>query len=272
MNKPHVNFEEYVAKMENSHSNKAIIIPYIKGGNVVDFGAGTGKLAEMIKAVKPTYRITAVENDSSMRERLQTAVGVDQVVERLEEITEPINTIIFNSVLHEVESYSVAPLALNKSPKLPRVEGDLFDLLKNAASLLNNKDRIIIRDGFLDDSSKEMSVRVLDTSFDVDYYLDNYMYYHQLQRAGNRVSGPFNDVKEFLNKLTWGMESLPREIYEKINFLTKEEWTRLLSLAGFNIITLKTYTQPSYFYYLQKVAEIDQIWDTHILIVAERQR
>ena len=78
-------------------------------------------------------------------------------------------------------------------------------------------------------------------------------------------------MKEFLNKLTWGSESLPREIQEQINFLSKDQWMRLIEWAGFSVVEYKTYTQPSYFHYLQQVAELDQIWDTHVLIVAEKE-
>lgn len=271
MNKPHVNFEEYVAKMENSHANKAIIIPYIKGGNVVDFGAGTGKLAEMIKAIKPTYRIVAVEKDPAMRDRLRGAIGVDEVVEWLDEIYEPVDTIIFNSVLHEVESYSYKSLKieLGKNSKLV-LSGDLVDVLRESLRVLSKGGRIIIRDGFLETNNTCFSVRLLDDSFDVNYYIANYMYTDSLNYSGNRVEGEFNEMKEFLNKLTWGMDSLPREINERINFLTQDQWGELLEQIGFNIVEVKTYMQPSYFYHLQKVVELDRVWDTHILIVAEK--
>ena len=271
MNKPHINFEEYVAKMENSHANKAIIIPYVKGGNVVDFGAGTGKLAEMIKSIKPTYRIVAVEKDPAMRDRLHNAVGVDGVVEWLDEIYEPVDTIIFNSVLHEVESYSFSPLKteLDQDSKLV-FSGDLVNVLKESLRVLSKGGRIIIRDGFLDANHTRFSARLLNDNFDVDYYIANYLYSDSLSYSGNRIEGEFNEMKEFLNKLTWGMDSLPREINERINFLTRIQWYQLLEQVGFNVIEAKTYMQPSYFYHLQKVAELDRVWDTHILIIAEK--
>lgn len=271
MNKPHVNFEEYVAKMENSHANKAIIIPYIKGGNIVDFGAGTGKLAEMIKAIKPTYRIVAVEKDPAMRDRLNSAVGVDNVVEWLDEIYEPVDTVIFNSVLHEVESYSYSPLKTEIGEDLKLTSsGDLVNVLRESLRVLSKGGRIIIRDGFLDDNHTRFSVRLLNDNFDVDYYIANYRYANSLNYSGNRIEGEFNEMKEFLNKLTWGMDSLPREINERINFLSQFQWYQLLEQVGFNVVEAKTYMQPSYFYHLQKAVELDRVWDTHILIIAEK--
>lgn len=113
--------------------------------------------------------------------------------------------------------------------------------------------------------------RLLDNDFDVDYYIKNYPFAKSLERVGNRVEGDFNEMKEFLNKLTWGMDSLPREICERINFLTCHQWADLLTESGFNIISINAYMQPSYFYHLQKVAEISNTWETHVLIVAEKK-
>ena len=267
--KPHVNFEEYAAKMDNSHTNKALIIPYIKGGSIVDFGAGTGRLAEMIKSVKSTSYITAVETDPAMQDILYNVPGVDRVVSKLEDVDNSVDTVIFNSVLHEVESYAKVPYV--SSLESMRPQSDLVKTLKAASVLLPSQGRIIIRDGFLSISKKKMSARLLDNDFDVDYYIKNYPFAKSLERVGNRVEGDFNEMKEFLNKLTWGMDSLPREICERINFLTCHQWADLLTESGFNIISINAYMQPSYFYHLQKVAEISNTWETHVLIVAEKK-
>lgn len=275
--KEKANFEEYSERMHNSFSNKAVIIPYIVGANVVDFGAGTGVLSEMIKEVRPESQIIAVDNDYMMRLKLYQVPEIDFVWGSLEDILTPVDTIVFNSVLHEVESYSELPLeatnnyySSREDPGEVSYSGDLANLLVQANALIRKGGRIIIRDGFIDSSKQNMSVRVLN-GFDVEDYIKRYKWADTLNVFGNRVQGEFNQMKEFLNKLTWGSESLPREIQEQINFLSRGQWVRLIEWAGFSVVEYKTYTQPSYFHYLQQVAELDQIWDTHVLIVAEKE-
>lgn len=284
MEKPRVNFEKYVSIMENSHSNKAVILPYIKGSNIIDFGAGSGKLAEMIKAINPNSTIIAVDNDPEMGKLLRESDSVDVFSSSLFDVSEPVDTIIFNSVLHEVESYATFPTKLNKHPKTVvgnneilyserYIEGDLIDLLIDANTLLKAGGRIIIRDGFLDTFNDEISVRIKNDQedFPIDRYIYDYTYQKSLTQVGNRVVGKFNEVKEFLNKLTWGKESLDREILEKVNTFSEKQWREILIEAGFEIIEMKTYMQPSYFAYLQQKVDLDRVWDTHILIVAEKK-
>lgn len=265
MEKPKVNFENYVTLMEDSLKEKAIIAPYIKGNRVVDFGAGSGSLLMYIKSLDLNYKTIAVDNDEDMRELMRSRETADAVYSTLSEIKGGVDTIIFNSVLHEVYSYGDRNLR-GTSGYMKEVKG----VLAEAESMLLPGGRIIIRDGFLSGNQKTTSVRVKDTDFDIDGFIKEYPYGTKITRQGEVITGPFDDVKEFLNKLTWGKRSIEREIQEKINFLTPEEWGSILSEGGYKDIKITLYTQPSYFFYLQKVAEIKSTWPTHILITAEK--
>lgn len=265
MEKPKVNFENYVALMENSLKEKAIIAPYIRGNRVVDFGAGSGSFLTYLKTLDPNYTTIGVDNDNDMRLLIKARGTVDAVYSTLSEVEGGIDTIIFNSVLHEV--YSYGDRAGRRSKEYMK---EVKDVLKEAREMLLAKGRIIIRDGFLTGSRNQIAARIKDKSFDVDAYIENYPYGTRISRRGDIVTGPFDDMKEFLNKLSWGNASISREIEEKINFLTPQEWDTLLKECGYTNITIITYTQPSYFFYLQKVAEIEKMWPTHILITAER--
>lgn len=264
MNKPKVNFENYVNLMEASLREKAIIVPYIRGSRVVDFGAGSGGLLMYIKSLDLNYKTIAVDNDADMREIAKTR-GVDTVYNSLSEVKGGVDTIIFNSVLHEVYSYGDRNLK-GTSGYMKEVK----DVLVEAESMLLPGGRIIIRDGFLSGNKENMSVRVKETDFDIDGFIEDYPYGTKISKQGEIISGPFDDVKEFLNKLTWGKKSIEREIQEKINFLTANEWGEMLKECGYKTICITLYTQPSYFFHLQKVAEIKSTWPTHILITAEK--
>lgn len=263
MNKIKVNFEKYVELMEGSLKEKAVIIPHIKGRRILDFGSGSGSLLVYLKSIDESFTTIAIDNDPDMRALISAKGIVDGVYEKLSEVKGGVDTIIFNSVLHEVYSYG------DRDPDDPTKE--VKNLLKEACSMLLPGGRIIIRDGFLEMSEgKNAEVRIKETDFDVDKYIKDYPFGTKIKRAGEIVSGPFNDVKEFLNKLTWGKASYDREIQEKINFLSGREWNSILHEAGFKNIVYRTYMQPSYFFYLQKVAEITGLWDTHILITANK--
>lgn len=266
MNKVKVNFEKYVELMEGSLKEKAVIIPYIKGRRILDFGSGSGSLLVYLKSIDESFTTIAIDNDPDMRDLITAKGIVDGVYEKLSEVKGGVDTIIFNSVLHEVYSYGDRdPSGSDDYMK------EVKALLKEAFNMLLPGGRIIIRDGFLEKYSyHKMQVRVKKTDFDVDKYIKEYPFGTRIKRTGETVSGPFNDVKEFLNKLTWGKASYDREIQEKINFLASSDWDSILYESGFRNIVCKTYMQPSYFFHLQKVAEITQLWDTHILITADK--
>lgn len=264
MNKVKVDFENYVKLMEESLKEKAVIVPHIRGSRIVDFGAGSGSLLMYIKSLDLNYKTIAIDNDEDMRDLARTR-GIDAVYSTLSEVKGGVDTIIFNSVLHEVYSYG------DRNPRgttgfMKEVKG----VLAEAERMLLPGGRIVIRDGFLSVNKELTSVRVKTTDFDVDGFIKEYPYGTKITRQGEVVTGPFNDVKEFLNKLTWGKRSIEREIQEKINFLTADEWGVILKDSGYKNIRITFYTQPSYFFYLQKVAEIKSVWPTHILITAEK--
>ncbi len=264
MNKPHVNFEEYVARMEASIKEKVVLVPYIKGKVIVDFGAGSGGLGVYLKSIDPSLTIYAVEKDPAMIELLSQNPAIDKIFGCLGGDDMPkADTIIFNSVIHEVYSYSEPHLR-------PAAVQFLFQV---AVKTLKPGGRIIIRDGFKDLSLRDMTAIIKDPdSFDIARYLDEYRFGGKLtfNAQTNQIGGRFTDVKEFLNKLTWGMKSFEREIQEQINCFTEQDYRKMLSKAGMEVQTVQPCLQPSYFFYLNKVAEINEVWNTHLLVVAQK--
>ena len=264
MVKPHVNFEEYVSKMENSLKEKVVIVPYIVGKTVIDFGAGSGGLGTYLKSLDPTLTVYAIENDNAMIQLLQQNPSIDKVFTCFEDVPKA-DTIIFNSVLHEVFSYS------DKGKE----KSSVLSVLQEATNNLNSGGRIIIRDGFKANGGTTTVKIKRPTEFDIERYIKQYRFGKPItfNSTTNEVKGRFNDVKEFLNKLTWGMKSLDREICEQINCIplgSRYGYEHFMKQVGLSPRVVKSYPQTSYFSYLDKVAEIKEIWDTHALIVAEK--
>lgn len=78
------------------------------------------------------------------------------------------------------------------------------------------------------------------------------------------IEGDFNIVVECLNKITWGMESLPRESQEILFWLSADKW-RELNLNGWEIIGQAESTSVSYLEHLNDFVELDgQHWPTHM--------
>lgn len=296
MNKPHINFEKYTEIMSASTKEKSIIAPFIpkpsgvlvSGGRghglcltwvknpavrVVDFGAGTGELSCYLKRLAPERELIAIDNDPAMREILAGKDVFKQVAAELSEVQEPVEAVIFNAVLHEVNSYGT-PIYREANRNLEghfSLKGSVVDILTDAYLKLSSQGRIIIRDGFLAEKDRHVEVDLKTKDFDTERYIREYAHLHKkLHFNGKTLSGDFRDIVEFLNKASWGMASYEREILEKINFLTAADWRELLEQIGFRNIMVKTYMQPSYFFHLQEIADIQEVWDTHILIVAEK--
>ena len=71
------------------------------------------------------------------------------------------------------------------------------------------------------------------------------------------VTGPDQAVKEFLNKLTWGEESLHREAKEMLFFLSSDDWDQIIP-AGFDVVGTYSYTDEDYLEYLRRYIVLDK--------------
>ena len=268
MEKVRANFEEYAEKMEASLKDKVVIIPYIFKKNkpfpsVLDFGAGSGLLAKYLKDNTPVGKVYAVDSDALMRKRMEN-LDLDGVFSNIFECPK-VDVIILNSVVHEIYSYADG----GHLGKLIVLQ-EFFDTL---SKYLNPKGRIIIREGFAEEQyeDREMSVVLKTLNFPIERYREEYGYHLPIYLDGNVLWGKKTAVKEFLNKFTWGTDSLDREINECINFMAPSDYGYMLEKTGFDFINFYPYCQYSYFYHLMQKVELTEFWDTHIIITAQKR-
>ena len=176
------------------------------------------------------------------------------------------NYIILNSLLHEIYSYEDGFVSV-------------VELLKTLSKYLTNSGRIIVRDGVLDTAScsniHEVESFKLRNVEEAKTFLNEYTYLspfpnHLTIQNGN-ITGAWYEVREFLNKYTWGFDSLYREAKEIVNFASLEMYRNLFSKAGYVIEDMKLVKQEEYFTYLNKIIEVnDSRWNTKIVFSAKK--
>jgi hypothetical protein len=153
------------------------------------------------------------------------------------------------------------------------------ELLQKLSEYLTDTGSFIVRDGILDTNSIESLDQVeryiLKNPDEAELFLKKYTdlspFSHSLRIENDTIVGVWNEVREFLNKYTWGFESLYREAKEIVNFATLETYRKLFSRAGFDIEDEQLITQEEYFAYLDKIVAIkDARWNTKVVFSASK--
>ena len=257
---------EYIGRMNSALKEKSILLNYIKGNTILDFGCGSGILTALIAATFPEKEVTGFDESADMiREAQLTNDEKIFFTNSLSIYKQHYDTIILCSVLHEVYSYG-------------RQELSVYELFNKLKKMLNPGGRILVRDGFLLDgyNNRYAEVEFVDKKDGMSFlseYIKNYRFEEVPIAGGNgKIVGYLNPIKEFLNKYTWGWNSLPREINEKVSFFYKKDFEELGSYFKFETETI-TVCQEEYFKYLdKKVILSNKPWDTTILVIYTDRR
>ena len=266
------NFDNFVQRMNSNIGYKSVILPLLpKGGvNILDVGGGAGVLSHQMKISNPHAHITLLDHDVEMLKIAKENKTADLYVSDMSELAyHTYDAIVLCSVLHEI----------------PHWDSFFEKLLR----YIKPGGKFIIRDGFKSENTATMDILMEHNSFKpkkdyriklknpleaIAFFLKcgekSFIGKLSLQFTDDGyVMGMKDDVRTFLQTYTWGFESMHREKNENHLFATKDElYERITPYVCMNENTFK-YTpicQQDYFKHLSKIAEIDEMWNTHFVL------
>ena len=281
--------QSYIDRMEEAYQHKKYFIDIIKAiqkkdcsdnllekvfepnrvssFNILDYGCGSGLLAYKMAQAFPHAKITGYDKSLEMIEIARERFVLPNLYFTSTENTLQkhfFDFVILSSVLHEV--YSPAAEIL-----------DVSTFLDNMTQFVNSRGYIISRDNYVQPGeAQNVEIKFIDycaadaaTEFAKKIYP---LMPRSLNIAGNwniifnrlaqNVTGPDRTIKEFLNKLTWGEESLHREAKEMLFFLSPETWEKIVP-KDYEIVSFYNYTDQTYLDYLKRYIILDEPFFTH---------
>lgn len=231
--------EQYFARMASSLGDKVRLLPYVTPGTVLDVGAGGGELALALSELGGVS-VVALDTAQESLDRLTDAglATIQGDAAKLGELVESgsLDTVVFCSVLHEVYSYSASRWTA------------VQDALRGAHSALRPGGHLIIRDGVMPPEPEgPAAVRVPDPAFMVKYIAETPHPELRLEQLGERLfTGSRHAVSEAVFTLNWGHTGFAREVQERYELFTREEYVDVLEKLGFSVIHAEEYVQPGY--------------------------
>lgn len=251
----------YISSMEKSAKEKTRVFPFVREGIIVDMGAGAGPVTELLTQKFPQSRIVAVDYDDDMIARLQgrfqnnPRVKIVKADARDFSFPEPVNTLLFVSVLHEIFSFT------NYSHQT------VINTLKNAYHFLAPSGRLIIRDGvqpeqenlYLKPKHQEaynrffrfvQDFKVRPMVFNLGTFQQDSFVQQPAKDFAEFVKGSFyiemhsQDVSELLSKYFYPEVNWVAELKEQFGIWTLREYQHVLIELGFHIVYSETYVLP----------------------------
>lgn len=223
---------KYLKIMNESLSQKAKILDYITGNNILDIGPGGGALMDLITDKLPEKNVFGIDisqnvidelNSKKTKENRKWNVIKGDALELNNYFgKDKIDSIIYSSIIHELFSYI-------------ETDGKKFNhktieiALTSAFDILKSKGRIIIRDGIMTEN-KELNRIIRFKNKDDMKILNRYckdfkgreITYTLIKE--NEVMMKVNDAMEFLYTYTWGENSYSLEVKEQFGYLTPNEY------------------------------------------------
>lgn len=242
----------YYTRMDASKDDKRKMLAFIQDGDsVLDVGAGSGVVGNMILGAFPNACVTAIDSSDTAVERLLPVSakypGRMQVkqTEFLPIEKQKYDAVVFCSVLHEIFSYT-------------EYEGRKFNLaiiedtIKKAADMLNPGGRIIIRDGVAPSSNRKVMLRYLneETRRLAERYEREFRGFDLgiLHTQYGDIM-PRRSAMELMYTITWGETSFDREVQEWYGYYSLEDWKALtlkLTTMGLRLTHIEKYLQQGY--------------------------
>lgn len=283
------NRETYMRRMEEAFEGKRLFIPLIENDkesfSVLDYGCGTGKLAYEIAVIYENVTVVGYDAAADMIAEANRLHSHERVtfVETLDKTK--YDYILFNSVLHEVWSDFARKVVSDRRFARQYLGNFIAGV---STDNLKNKGTMIVRDGFsIGRGWAKCKVRDMeDAASFVNELLDLSPFGYNLTFHEGYLTGDVDSIKEFLNKYTWGRESLPRESQEIIHFWSEKDWG--IMSPKFEVSFMYT-RAADYFNYLDKLVVVnDEVdyegidienslwhpisqWNTHIWVTLKRR-
>lgn len=269
------NQEQYAKRMEKNIDDKLVLFDFMgqkmqENLTILDFGCGSGGIFAYLNSLYPNSTLVGFDKSKFMIERAKEKHPNGIFLLNFEELESFIkenklfDCIILNSVLHEIYSYE------NRFDSV-------IELLKKLSQYLETNGKFLIRDGILDtksvDNSDELETYELNNPKEGKIFLEEYRklspFPNNLSIQDGQITGPWHEVREFLNKYTWGFESLYRESQEIVNFASIDMYHEIFNKAGLKIEKELLLSQEDYFSHLKKIIKIgNKRWKTKIVFSA----
>ncbi len=270
--------QRYYRIMNTSVSLKSEIPDYVVGERILDVGSGGGVMLDALekkfgdsKTIIGT-EISPIAMEYLSEKKIETkshwTLDKHNFVEGVYPIK--VDTIIFSSILHEIYSYTF-------------LHGRKFNLasvttaLDNAYDSLNPGGRIIIRDGVKPHDYKEIKSVTVKSSEGIDFFkkfIKDFKGYPTVERdfkiEGNKITGPFGILMEFIFKYDWGPVSYEREIHEQFGYLTNSAYNEILESMGFTVTASRSYFEEGYREFFDRLFDEYPQFDTNQFIIADK--
>lgn len=233
-------FKIYAKGMEASAVEKARFMLFVKPSAIAEMGCGNGTVLELLSQNFPDSKIVGVDISDTMLEmagkREYTNGNVDiKKGDATQKIFDDasLDTIVFCSIMHEIYTYN--------GYDRKKVE----QTLKNAAKMLKNNGRIIIRDGVMcENDIVYMKFRNKKTEEKFRRFAEEFgphkIRYHE-EKGMVRLAR--NDAREFMSKYMYGA-NWDIEVKEQFGFYNLEQYRQVLEKHGFRIIEAYSYLIP----------------------------
>ena len=276
------NEERYLARMNaTEESTKNSIIDYVTGTSVVDVGSGGGVLLDLLEKTYPDKRVIGTDISENVIEALSKKKAEENhswtvIRHNFYEgvFNEPVDNVIFSSILHEIYSYT-------------ETENGRFDIesvkkaLKNAYASLRPGGRIIIRDGIktkVDESTITLRFKDPDGPEFFKNYVNDFKGLKDIEdkkivmNPDGTVSACTNFIREFLFTYTWGKQSYAHEVQEQFGYFTLDEFREFFEEIGAKLIRCEEFLEPGYPLHLSPKVELipDKYPASNCIIVAEK--
>lgn len=229
----------YLQGCERSIQEKSKIIPFVRGGKIVELGCGNGVVLDLVSRAFPNSKIEGFEISKKIAKKAQNRkyinknvkVFVGDATKKLEK-DDSCDTVILCSTLHEIYSFSG--------------ERNAIKALELAYKMLKKDGRLIIRDGFrpeketvyLELRSPEAKEKFFRFAKDFKPYKIKYK-----KMKDGRIEMSNQDLVEFLSKYfydtNWGIETK-----EQFGIFTLKEYHSILKKMGFQIVQSSKYLLP----------------------------
>ena len=249
------NEANYLATMNSARTDKQRMLDFVEPGRIVEVGPGGGVVLDLLEARFAGSEIIGVDLSREVIAALEARARANHrawrvvlgAAEQLPELVrEPVDSVVFCSILHEVYSYTPPHFHMESVRAVVRA----------AFAALRPGGRIVIRDGVMPPpGTRRIRFIAPDARPTFDLYVAQFegrrIAFTELAR--DRVELSTADAMEFLYTYTWGPASFPYEVRELYGIMTYADYVAaLLAWCGTAAravelpAELRSYLQPGY--------------------------